>query len=218
MTWKRIETEVGPVDVAPHATPRDGSIQRRSDEASHHTPNTPGAVPEAGLSLCAGWMHELFRTLDRAVEDADAVAEEGAVHREMDVRFDDRAVDAQLAAPCDTQLTGEIDDVIQQLVQHGGLNHVGPSDERGVIRHGLEGHPAELAQNQTVAHPVLGLRVAPARAMLDDQQAQDDLDGCGGSAIAERAWEAATEIGPDQLEEVIVIEERIEVGQHAVGL
>lgn len=123
------------------------------------------------------------------------------------------AVDPQLATMRDAQLTGEVVHVIQQLMEHGGLDQLGPADERGVIRHGLGGHPVELAQDQTVAHPVLGLGGVPAGTLRDDHHAQDHLTGVEWRLRGSWVGMTLRQIGGDPLDIEVVIEQAVEFPQ-----
>jgi hypothetical protein len=68
----------------------------------------------------------------------------------VDVSGDDRAVETQLAATRDVMLAGQVDDVVEELLQGEGLDQIGPADQRGVIRHARDVDATELTQDKTI--------------------------------------------------------------------
>ena len=190
----------------------------RINELLGHAPDAAGAIAEHAAGCGDGRLEQRFGALNRAREHADPVGEQRTIDGIMDVRGDDGAIQAQLAAAGDVLLTGQGDDVIEQPLEGRRLNEVGPAQQRGIVGHARRVDAAELAQDEAVADPLLGLFVAPVIQVLDDQQAQDDLDGRGGPAEGGRARIAASKIGFDGLEELIVVEQGVELGEHGIGL
>jgi hypothetical protein len=108
--------------------------------------------------------------------------------------------------------------MIQQLVQGLGLNGVRPTDEGGIVWHRLPVDATELAQDQAVPDPLLGLRVAPAVEVFDDEHAQHHLDGRGRPPVRERVGMTRCQISFNQLKEGVIIEQLVELGQHRFHL
>jgi hypothetical protein len=135
----------------------------------------------------------------------------------VDSGRDDGAVEAQLPAASHPILACQIDDMIEQLLQGGGLDQGGPADEGGRVGHTAGIHATELAEDQAVTDPLLGVLGAPVIEVLDDQHAEDDLHGGGGPPKGGGAWEAAHQILFDALEELIVVQQGIELGEHGIG-
>ena len=84
-------------------------------------------------------------------------------------------------------------------------------DQGGVVGDLLEVDPAELAEDQAVVDEVLGLLVAPAIEPHDHEHAEDDLDRCGGPAPGAGLGMPAGEVGADEVEELVVVEEAVEL-------
>ena len=55
------------------------------------------------------------------------------------------------AAASDLEVAGQVDDVVEEVLQRGRLNQGGPAQQGGVLRHPLAGDPAELAQVKATA-------------------------------------------------------------------
>ncbi len=68
----------------------------------------------------------------------------------MDVGLNNRAIQAQLATTREVILTGEFDDVVEELLQGVRLDEIGPAQQRGVVRRLLGVEAAELAQDQAI--------------------------------------------------------------------
>ena len=98
-------------------------------------------------------------------------------------------------------------------MQGRGLHQVGPAQQRGEVRHGFQAQPTELAQHQAVAHEVLGLGIRPLVQVLNDQQPQDDLDRGRWPPGLGRVRSTPRQIGPELVEELVVLEQSIQFGQ-----
>ena len=134
----------------------------------------------------------------------------------MDGGLDHRAINAQLAASGNLELVREADDMVEQVMECGGLDQVGPADEGGGVWHTLEVDAAELTQDETITDPVRGLGVAPVVEVLDDQHAQDDFDRGGGATIDECARKAFGQVSFHSLKEGIVVKQGVELSDDPV--
>jgi hypothetical protein len=114
---------------------------------------------------------------------------------------------AQFAGARELERAGQHHHAVQELVQGFGLDEIGPAQQRGIVGDWLQIEAAERAQDETVADVVLGLLVAEAVEVLDDQQAQDDLNRGGGTPVAAGARKAAAQVGFDQMKQAIVLEQ-----------
>ena len=125
-------------------------------------------------------------------------------------------VDAQRAAAGDARGLCERHHPVVERGHGRRPDQVGPADERGVVGHGLEVHPAALPQHQAIGHEVFRLFVTPAVEPLDDEQAEDDFDR-GGMPPARGGLRAAFgEIRPHALIEGVVVQQRVELRQDRV--
>jgi len=146
-------------------------------------------------------------------DDPDAVADQAAVGGEMDVGLHRRGVDAELTAASNLERPGQLDDAIVELGDGPRPDGVGPADQRGVVGDTLEIDAAELAEDQAVVDEVFGLGVAPAVEPHDDEHAEDDLDGGGGSSSGAGLGITAGQVAADEVEQLVVIQEMIELLQ-----
>src|SRR5512146_1795538 len=101
--------------------------------------------------------------------------------------------------------------MVEQLVQRGGLDEVRPAHEGGIVGYGLPVDATEVTQHQAIADPLLGLGITPRVKVLDDEQAQDDLDRSRRSPGSKRMGITLAQIGADLLKDAIIIEQRIEL-------
>ena len=124
-----------------------------------------------------------------------------------------RAIDSHLPPTRDLELPSERDDVVEQRLQRLRSDEPRPPEEGRVIGDPLPAEAAELPQDEAVADEVLGLGVAPVIEPFDDQQPEDDLDRRGGAAGAPGMGEAAREVGLDDLQQGVVVEQLVEPGQ-----
>lgn len=85
-------------------------------------------------------LQDRFGALDGAGEHARAIGQQGAVDGIMDGRRDDGAIEAQLAATGDPILPRQVDNMIEQVLQGGGLDQVGPAQQGGGIGHARHTH------------------------------------------------------------------------------
>jgi hypothetical protein len=136
----------------------------------------------------------------------------------MDRRLDHRAVDAQLPSAGHLQLPGERHDMVQQAIQRRRPDQVGPAQQGRIVRCSLEPQPAELPQDQAVAHELLGLGVAPAVQPPRDQHPQQHLDRRRGPPGLPRARMPPSEVLAQRPEQDVVIEQGIQPSQHRLEL
>lgn len=156
------------------------------------------------------------RPAQQATDDAYAIAEGLAVGRAPDGRLHHGAVDAQPPPARDARGPGQGDHPVVERRDRLGADAPGPADQCGVIRDRLQIDPAELAQDQAVAHETLDLGIAPAVQSAHEQQPQDDLDRRGGPPARRRPGIPRGEVGPHALVQVVVVQQRIEPREHRV--
>jgi len=136
----------------------------------------------------------------------------------MDRRLHHRAVQPQLPPFRDLHLPRQHGDPVNQRRQRGRLDGVRPAQQRRAIGHPLEIDPAEPAQHQTVGYPPFGLRETPIEEVLHDQQPQDHLRWRGMPSMVARVRIAADQVRAHHLEERLIVQQRVELAQHRVGL
>ena len=109
--------------------------------------HAPGPAAEGALAQLGACAEHRFGQVEQAANHAHAIANECTVSRRMDVCFDDRAVDTQLATARDLELGRQFDHAVIDLLQRVRPNEFGPADQRGIVGHSLEVDTAELAQH-----------------------------------------------------------------------
>jgi hypothetical protein len=116
----------------------------------------------------------------------------------MDGGLDDGPVEAQFTALCHLELVGQPDEMSQQAVERGGLNAHGTPVQGVVVRHRRDVHATALAQYQTIADELCGLR--------------------GGTAVIRRMRIPFAQVSFNGLKEDIVVEQRVHMGKDRLDL
>lgn len=138
--------------------------------------------------------------------------------RVMDRRFGDRAIHSQLARPRDPRLSGQLGGPVIEQVQGLRLDGLRQAQERGRIGDPPKIFAREPAQDQTIGDPLQRLLVALSIQVLDIEQAQNDFGRRGVPSMHSGQSIASDQIGPDRLEQGVIIEQAIELEQHRIGL
>jgi len=86
-----------------------------------------------------------FGPPDGPCQHPHVIPQQRAVDRIVDVGLHHGAVDAQLARTRDVVLAGHLNNPVMPLVQRSKPKQVGPAQQRGVARHGLNVITTELA-------------------------------------------------------------------------
>jgi len=159
-----------------------------------------------------------FAAAQGPAEHLHAIAQQATVGGIVDRRLRDGAVHPQFAARPHLGLLGQHHHPVIQCPQRRRPHELGPAQQRRVVGHPLEVHPAEPAQHQAVGHPLFGVLKAPAVEMLERQQPQDHLHRGRAAPPPQRLWVAPCQIALDLLEQRIVIQQLIECPQHRIGL
>ena len=108
--------------------------------------------------------------------------------------------------------------MVEQPLQRGRLDPARPAQERGVVRRAFEPQPTELPQHQAIIDELLGLGVAPPVQPAHDQQPQEHFDRRRGPPSLQGVRAAAPQIGLDGLEQRIVLQQPVQLGQDRLKL
>src|SRR5215204_425069 len=131
----------------------------------------------------------------------------------VDVGLHHRAINPELPAAGDLQRAGQLNGAFVERGDGLGADHVRPADEGGVVGNLLQIKAAELAQNYGLVDEALGLLVAEVVEPLYYEHPQDHLHGRRMPSTPAGVGMAFEEIGLHEVEEFVVIEQSIKVGE-----
>jgi hypothetical protein len=143
-------------------------------------------------------------------QDADAIGQERAVRRIVDVGLDHRGVDAQPPAADDAPLTAQGHEPSQHVLEHGVIEQLRQAHQRLGVGHPFAIDPTEGSIHQAAPHLALALGKAPVAQMLQDEEAQDHRGRGAQSPAPPTVRVARPERGRHTIDQGLVVEDRVD--------